>query len=157
MTEADSQMSSWEGCLSNDERQWDTMKTSTIYACARWRVSFPPPTREVFFLFFFFHLMPLSPLPALPPIPHMVPHPYLSLRSAAHSFFLSHLFSFLLCLLVYFNFRQSPRCLSFIPPLCSLLGSGYLEALWPTGIKAFQLHLQSQNKNKTAGFCSPQW
>lgn len=53
-----------------------------MYVCACWRVSFPPPTRKVFF---FSHLMPLSPLPALPPIPHMVPHPYLSLWTAAHS------------------------------------------------------------------------
>lgn len=48
-----------------------------------------------------------------------------------------------------------PR-LSFIPPLRSLLGSGYLEALGSAGIKSIQRHLQFQNKNRTAGFCSPQ-
>lgn len=151
-------MSSWEGCLSNDERQWDTMKTSTIYACARWRVSFPPPTREVFFFFFSFNAVISS---ASPPANTSHGSSPLSLPPECSTLL------FPLSLVLFpplppgiFQFQTitppHPR-LSFSSPLCSLLGSGYLEALWPTGIKAFQLHLQSQNKNKTAGFCSPQW
>lgn len=57
---------------------------STIYVCMCLLKSFLSSSIEKCF-FFFPHLMPLSPLPALPPTPHMVPHPYLSRWTAAHS------------------------------------------------------------------------
>lgn len=69
---------------------------------------------------FFFHLMPLSPLPALPPIPHMVPHPYLSLWTAAHSFFPLSLVLFPPLPSGIFQFQIITPLhsrLSFIPPL----------------------------------------
>lgn len=130
----------------------------TIYVCAQSRVSFPPPTRGVFFFFFLPLFNAVISCASPPANASHGSSPHLSLWTAAHSFFPplslvlvpplpSGIFQFQIITPRYIH------SLSFIPPLCS----SFLEALWPTGIKAFQLHLQTQNKNNAAGFCSSQW
>lgn len=108
---------------------------------------------------FFFHIMLLSPLPALPAntshgssalsLPLDCSTLLLSSLACSLSSFASCFFS-----VVYFNFRHSPRCIHTSPsflrsiPCWHWLPRGTVAT---AGIKAFQLHLQSQKKNKPVG------
>lgn len=110
----------------------------------------------------FFHIMLLSPLPALPAntshgssalsLPPDCSTLLLSSLACSLSSFASCFFS-----VVYFNFRHPPCYVCTSPSFLRCVPRWHWlppGAVATAGIKAFQLHLQSQKKNKPVGSCS---